>query len=86
MKLRGLSGEMVILDDVRLDARVYRSLEHHADVMASGIDVQGLLALAAIVFFEAEHASWCTCQGRPGGSRKPRATQGRKSARKAAAG
>jgi len=83
MKPRGLSesGGMQILDDFRIDARLYRALEHHAEVMASGVDVQALLAVAACLFFEVEHPKWCACQSKANGLRARRASGGRKRGR-----
>ena len=61
MKPRGVSEGFQILDDLRIDARLYALLEHHAETVASGIDVQGLIQLAVCVLLEADHPKLCPC-------------------------
>jgi hypothetical protein len=72
MTARGLSGQFQILDDLKLDDRLYRALQHHAAVMANGVDVQGLIQLAVCGLLEQDHPRWCDCLGKPSHDAKPR--------------
>jgi hypothetical protein len=54
VKARGLSdtGSFQILDDLHLDARLYRALERYVDAQSSGIDEQGVIQLALAYFLD----------------------------------
>jgi hypothetical protein len=72
MKPRAVSEGFQILDGLKLDARLYNLLEHHADVVASGIDVQGLIQVAVSALLEADHPKLCTCLNPPANDGKRR--------------